>query len=389
MPSSRERRNDAPLIQATPGAIAILAITSVLAIGLGLWALHDIGASLGEAGGKVGEIVSSMQSSSETPAPAPEATPVAPPAAPAASAERPKGALAQIRYAIEQCMPALTQLAEGARVIGVDISANGADLVYEIRVPGRFSRYSCEWGGASFNLSDSGRMVVPPRAGDPLRMPAKLIEVETLTANTIDGLVQRAAALGGVGVDRVKRVELAYTADSGELIRVAFDGARAVTIDTEGKRVQGAFFPRVERYREFANHDAADAAKLEGFRDTGEWTWSQGIAGSIDEITKAFEPSQRLVALEFTPRQVKATLPARGGVSEVLIDVYNDRGDPTPADRAPQHCSRPFGLGDARSALDVAMRARGETSAQFDEHTFEFAIYDCLENAKRPAWRFQ
>ena len=390
MPTSRDRRNDAPLIQATPGAIAILAITTLLAIVFGFWSLHELGTQLGEIGGGVSEIVSSLKESATTPAtptPAPAADVAAP--APPPPPDRPADAFGQLRYAVDRCMPSLPGLVGEARVIGIDMSAAGVDVVQESAVAGRFVRFSCEWNGTSFNLIDSGRMVLPPAVGDPAKLPARPIDIENLTGSTIAALADRAADLAGVQAAHVRRVEIAYTVPSREMIRFSFDNARALVIDPEAQRMQGVFFPRVERYREFADHDAAEAAKLEGFRDTGEWNWSQGVAGSVGEIAKYFEPSARFAALELTRPQVKATQPARAGVTEVLIDIYGDLGTPAPAERFPQHCAKPFALGEARAALDAAIRARGESAAQFEEHQFEFAIFDCLDNPKRAAWRFQ
>lgn len=375
-------RDPAPLVQTSPAAVALLATALVALVVVGYFVVRDLGASVDEAASKVGTVVDAAKETltSEAPASAPAVETAAPQAA------RPGTRLGQLIFAVEQCVPTLAQFAEGVRLIGVDASPEGVDFVQESAgTKGRFIRMSCSLAGG---LAESGRMTLPPRVGDPAKMPAKLIDHAELTNELFRKL---ADAAGARDPDAVGRIEIAWVEGSGVLARVTLGAgpeARRVVVDASGRRLQGVFFPRVERFRDVSSEAAAQAA-LDGYRDQGEYVWSGGVGGTIADMQAKFEPSQKFIAIEFVGTRATFVIPSGAGAQQIEVDEYGDRGDAKPAERFPHYCARAFGFRDARTALDEAIRARRETSAQFEEHTFQFAMLDCLDDPKKPRWRFQ
>lgn len=374
----------AATMQAT---LAIGALLVVLAV-LGFFALRDTGRAAGTLAGQVGELLT------REPAPpvvveAPVPT-VAEAVIPAGS--EPEGPTA-VQDAVAACVPKLLGLAEGVRLLAVDASVNNVDFIQESAgTPDQFVRLTCDWNGSTFELSDAGRMVVPPMVGDPAALPAELIDESGLDpgffTTQIDAAVQAAREPGMI---EVRRVEISHVAGHGVLTRVRFERATGlldIVLDLNGSQMPAATrFPQVERMPGLTAEDA----EL-GYRDRGQTLWTSGVAESVDRMRdRYFNGGEKLHAIELVGRRVTAYLAdARDAraTQVVVIDEYGDKLDPEPSQRTPQACAKPFTARDARTALDAAIRARGETLATFEAIQFESAILDCRAHARRPTWRF-
>ena len=398
--------------RSTPGAALFLIAALVIGIAAAAFALRGTGGGIERLTRGASELLTELTEPHETPGPGvPEPAPAgteAPPAGselPVAGTEapppnppqgaRPRAATAlqRIRDTVGECVPTLMQFAQGVRLIAADISPDNVDFIQEsVSVPGRYVRMSCDWDGQSaYNISDSGRMVVPKRVlADTLNPPLELLPLDYLEG---DSLVARVAAAAKAVVppraDAVRRIELSFVEGHGVLARVQFEGqqARSAIVGGEGRILpKTQFFPQVERMPDIS----AEAAEL-GYRDQGQVIWSEGVSDMLDRLPKDyFDVKQRYFAISFAGRHADIYLPASGSapVQQIAIDEYGDAQEPVRAQRQSSYCDKPFTYADARAALDRAIKARGESLAEFEQHDFGTANLDCSENAKAPSWRF-
>ena len=398
MPRDQEEQRRSATTQA---AIAIAVL--LLALGVaGYFALRDTGRAAGSLAQKARELLerepeAAAPAVSEASAPpdgaatsgsvAAEAGAAADAIAAAASTTEP----ATIQDALAACLPTLMSLAEGVRILAVNASATNVDFVQEsASTPGRFVRLGCEWTGGGWNFVDAGRMLVPPMVGDVERLPAVPVERNSLGEDFYSRQIRAAAtAAREPGLLEVKRVEISHVAGRGALTRVRMTrsaGPLDIVLDSAGNPLpETTPFPQVERMAGVTEEEAQ-----RGYRDHGQMLWTLAVAESMDSLRDDYlQRNDRLHALEMAGRQVTAYIAAGGGDSNVLvIDEYGDRAETGKQVFQPGQCARPFSPGEARAALDVAMRERGETLAQFEARQFDTAIIDCSEHPRTPKWRF-
>ena len=367
--------------------IAVLVIALALA---GFFALRDTGRAAGSLAEKAREL---LQREPEPTVPVEIAAP--PDAGTSAATPDTAGDTSMeptaLQDAVAACIPTLRSLSESVRIVAVDASVSNVDFVQEsASTPQLFIRLGCEWTGNGWNYTDNGRMVVPPMVGDRATLPATLVDRNSLTPEFYTKQIQAAvSAAREPGMLEVTRVEVSYVDGHGVLTRVRMKrsaGPLDIVLDERGDpQPQTTPFPQVERMAGVTEEEAQ-----RGFRDQGQVLWTVGAAESVDRLhDDYFSNGERLHALELRGRQVMAYLASgKGPVRVVAIDEYGDLAERDPESLQPGQCARPFTARDARTAMDNAMRARGETLAQFEAREFDTAIIDCAENPRTPAWRF-
>jgi hypothetical protein len=389
---------------AAPGAVVVLAALVLLLIGAGYFALRGLGGAGERLASGAGKLIDQAKQAVAPASPdnsAVEQTPATPAVStpdqqtpPPPVPPRPDAALAQLRHAVDQCVPTLIQFASEVRVIAIDASRENVDFIQESSAkPGRYVRMGCRWNGRDYDVSEWGRMVVPKRVGDVAALPKSPIDPGELQGDWYAARIAQAAkALKFANSDSVQRVELAYVQGRGRLTRVRFEAGgerREVVLDGNDRALAAdIFFPQVERTDELS-----DEAAERGFRDQGEVIWSSGVGSSLDELGKDFFPPQQpLRALNLVGRTVLAFVAdpkAPDKTQAIAVNEYKERQPPENAEASPRYCARPFTLAQARAALGEAKRQRNQSDAAFEQIQFESAIVDCADDPNRPGWHFE
>jgi len=380
-----------------PGALIAIAVLLVVGAVSAWVVLRDVPGQTADIRSAVDRLVEAVRTPAES---QPDPGPVLEDRAPAAGADvespEPMGEPrpATIANTVAGCIPSLSGLNEGSRLIAVDVTATNVDFIREHpNRPGTYVRFGCRYLDGGYGLVDAGRMVVPPMVGDPRRFPAEPIAIATLDADWFTTRIARAAAARAQTEDRVARIELAFFGTRGLVTQVSFDGAltdaEPVQLDARGDPLpEPVEFPQVQRMK-----DISEESARRGFRDLGQSLWTSGVRESVERMGKRYlKPGMKLRAIVFAGYRADLVVfdPASPqDVLDISIDEYGEASEPYSVDDGPSYCRRPFEIGEALRALDDTIRARGETVAAFEATVFEMAVLDCSADPKRPAWRLE